>query len=157
MDETAFQARVVVCARKNGWRIDSADFYTKAPTPVHRFLLLVLGRTKAADLYKFVMKKRQSLFSLIYHTHDSRNSQQGYPDLTMVHPNRRQVIFAELKRVGGYRKKEQKLWQAGLMCALRDTPNVNYYLWDPRDWDSVVEALGGIDTGLLGRKTRKKS
>ena len=151
MTETAFLARVIVCARVNGWRIDAADFLPKPETPVYRFLIMVLGRTKASDLLSFVLKKRQSLFSLVYHPHDSRNSQQGYPDLTTVHPNRRQVIFAELKKVGGYLKPEQKLWKAGLMCALRDTPNVNYYQWDPRDWAEIVRVFGGVDPGLFGR------
>ncbi len=152
--ESAFQARVIVCARANGWRIDITDFNEPTNTPLYRFLELVRGHTYLADLLGFVMKKRQSLFSLVYHTFDSRNSAGGFPDLVMVNPNRRQILFVELKAAGNYQSKEQKLWAAGLTCALRDTPNVNYFVWRPEHWPRIVRILGGIDTGLLGKRRK---
>ena len=153
MSESQFQARVIVCARANGWRIDVGDVHPKAPeTPVHSHLSALLGKIPLKKLWDFLMGKRQHLFTLAYHTHDSRNSQGGYPDLTLVHPNKRLVLFAELKKRGGYPTLEQRIWLAALRCALEETPNVSVHLWDPDDWPAVVATLGGIDTGLKGKR-----
>ena len=45
----------------------------------------------------------------VYHTHDSRRSQAGFPDLTMVRAEPR-LIFAELKSEGGKPTDEQTAW-----------------------------------------------
>ena len=53
---------------------------------------------------------------------------RGFPDLVLLRPPR--LIFAELK--SQYRKptQEQALWLNGLDVV----PNVEQYLWRPRDW-----------------------
>ena len=151
MSESAFQARVIVFARANGWRVDLMDVHPRYADerPVHAYLVRALGKIPLKKLADFLFGKRQNLFTLCYHTFDSRNSQAGYPDLTLVHPTRRLVLFAELKKVGGYPTMEQRIWLASLRCALEGTENVSVRLWDPADWDDVVEALGGVDTGLF--------
>ena len=70
----------------------------------------------------------------VYHTYDSRRSQRGYPDLTMVRAPR--VIFAELKTEGGRVTETQKQW----LDAFGQTP-VETYLWRPSDTDAILAVL----------------
>ncbi len=68
-----------------------------------------------------------------YHTHDSRRSQSGWPDLAML---RERLITAELKRVGG------RLSTAQVEVAARlERAGVEHYLWDPGDRDEVERVL----------------
>lgn len=159
LTENAFQARVIVAARMNGWRLDLADVHPKAqpPSPLHPFLNRWLGKIPLKKLWDFLMEKTHNLFTLAYHTHDSRYSQGGYPDLTLVHPRRRLVAFAELKKCGGYPSLEQRIWLASLDCALEHTPNVSVHLWDPDDWPEIIAFLGGEDPGLFNGRGRRRT
>ena len=66
---------------------------------------------------------------LAYHTHDSRRSPAGFPDLVIAGP--RGVIFAELKSgTGGY-TAAQKRWRWMLQAG-----GASYRLWRPGDWAS---------------------
>ncbi len=75
---------------------------------------------------------------LVYHTHDSRRSERGFPDLVLVGPAG--VIFRELKAERGRLTLDQREWldrlrQAGAAAAV----------WRPRDWPSrVLAELAGI-------------
>lgn len=152
ISESAFQARVIVCARANGWRIDLTDVHPRyaAERPVHAYLLDALGKIPLKKLWDFLFGKRQNLFTLVYHPFDSRNSQAGYLDLSMLHPNKRTVLVAELKKVGGYPSLEQRIWLAAWRCCAEGLEGrVVVKLWTPADWDDVVETLGGVDTGLF--------
>ena len=71
---------------------------------------------------------------LVYHTHDSRRSQPGFPDLTMVRHGR--LIFAELKKDGAYPTPEQRRWLHELKRASQKV-----YLWRPSDWREIEEVL----------------
>ena len=64
-----------------------------------------------------------------YHPWLSVHSAGGYPDLTMVNPDQKRVVWAELKREGGKLSKKQVYWigllkMAGFEC----------YVWYPSDW-----------------------
>jgi len=78
---------------------------------------------------------------LIYHTHDSRRSQPGFPDLVLV---RERVIFAELKTERGKLTRAQRIWLAALAGA-----SVEAYCWRPSDTDTIA--------AILARKTPPKS
>lgn len=71
---------------------------------------------------------------VLYHTHDSRRSPAGFPDLVLV---RERVVFAELKAEKGRVTPEQlawlgRLWQAGAEA----------YLWRPSGWPEIERLLG---------------
>ena len=52
---------------------------------------------------------------LVYHTHDSRRSEPGFPDLVLVHPRRRDLAFIECKSERGRLTHEQQVWLRALM------------------------------------------
>ena len=61
----------------------------------------------------------------------------GWPDLTLVRPPR--LAFVELKSHRGKPTDRQLEW----LDVLRLVPGVEVYLWDPTDWDKLVEVLTG--------------
>lgn len=71
---------------------------------------------------------------MVYHTHDSRKSEAGFPDLTLVRPGR--LIFAELKAADGRVSAPQATWMEALQAA-----GVEVFLWRPCDWPNVVAVL----------------
>jgi hypothetical protein len=148
--ESSFQARVIVAARMNGWRIDFGDTQEiHEGTSIYRWLAFFF-RGKTEKVQKYLLGKRQDLFTLAYHTHDSRYSQPGFPDLVLVHPRKKRIIFAELKRDDEYPTTEQRLWAAALSCVEEEAPDyISYRLWKPRCWRDIIEDLGGIDPQLF--------
>jgi len=92
-------------------------------------------------------------------TYDARKSEPGEPDLRMVHPVQRRVIFAELKTTKG-RLTTGRMNKAGSRWlpgqdewgdALASCPGVEYYLWRPDGLDGEIERiLGGSDDLLRG-------
>lgn len=74
---------------------------------------------------------------LVYHTHDSRRSQPGFPDLVMARGAR--LIFAEIKSERGMPSDEQSRWLAALFEAQAEA-----YVWRPSSWPEIAAALGGV-------------
>jgi hypothetical protein len=68
-----------------------------------------------------------------YHTHDSRRSPSGFPDLVLV---RDRVIFAELKSERGDLVGTQYEWLMRLVHA-----GMEAYVWRPSDWPEVERIL----------------
>lgn len=71
---------------------------------------------------------------MVYHTHDSRRSEAGFPDLTLVKGER--LMFVELKRDGLNPTPAQQAWLKALEGAGAET-----YVWRPADWSDTVEVL----------------
>lgn len=102
--------------------------------PGHSFLLP--DRTIETSEKKFqaaVIAFAESRGWKCYHTHDSRRSAKGFPDLVMV---RDKLIFAELKVKGGKLTQEQRDWlsclcQAGQLA----------YAWNPSHWPEIEKLL----------------
>lgn len=69
-----------------------------------------------------------------YHPYDSRRSNPGFPDLTLVRDTR--LVFAELKTQKGRIRPEQRDWHDRLART-----GVETYLWRPSDLRRVVECL----------------
>lgn len=73
---------------------------------------------------------------LVYHTHDSRRSAPGFPDLVLLRPPR--LVFAELKTEKGRIRPEQRAWVEALSGC---TQAPESYLWRPRDLEEVQGIL----------------
>lgn len=74
----------------------------------------------------------------IYHTHDSRRSEPGFPDLVLLHPGQKRIVFAELKTATGKTSAAQEEWIADLAAA-----GAEVYLWRPADLQAVIPAVLG--------------
>lgn len=68
-----------------------------------------------------------------YHTHDSRRSAKGFPDLVFV---RERVLYAELKSRVGLLKPEQEEWLQALARAGQEV-----YVWRPADRPEMERVL----------------
>lgn len=99
----------------------------------------------------------------VYHPFLSKWSEKGFPDLTMVRARDRRLLFAELKTDKGVVSPSQvewldllgavafdrDAWQAALrnehyLVPIPNTvplPRIEVYVWRPRDWDAIGEAL----------------
>ena len=69
-----------------------------------------------------------------YHTHDSRRSDTGFPDLVLV---RDRVVFLELKREQGRVTDTQREWLAALTAA-----GAEVYVARPRHLEPLAAVLG---------------
>ncbi len=72
---------------------------------------------------------------LEYHTHDSRHSTPGFPDLVFVRGA--VLLFAELKVAGRKLTAEQAKW-----VALLEAAGLPVYLWRETDWPEIEAVLG---------------
>ncbi|QAY16109.1 nuclease [Arthrobacter phage Elesar] len=80
-------------------------------------------------------------YTLIYHTHDSRRSQPGFPDLVLVSEHRGRALFRELKTGTGRLTEAQFNWLAGMKLA-----KLNADVWRPADLESglIIKQLRGV-------------
>ena len=69
-----------------------------------------------------------------YHTHNSRRSAPGWPDLCLVRGDR--ALFRELKAEKGRVTPAQAEWLAALSGAGLDAG-----VWRPSDWPVIEESL----------------
>ena len=88
------------------------------------------------------------------HTHDSRRSYAGFPDLVMVHvpPESERgamprLIFAELKGPKGRLSHAQRGWLWALDHVAKVCPVVEVYVWRPAEWDQIILVLKGEHRG----------
>lgn len=86
---------------------------------------------------------------LCYHTHDSRRSAPGFPDLVLIRPPA--IIFAELKSAAGKLRPEQKVW----LEILQRCPGVKVFVWRPSSWKEIQETLCRLDPGARYEETRE--
>lgn len=79
-----------------------------------------------ATLQTRVEALARELGYLAYHTHNSRRSQPGFPDLVLVRRGR--IVWRELKTTRGKPSADQKKWLAALAAA-----NADVGIWRPLD------------------------
>jgi len=77
------------------------------------------------EVLAYVRAACKELGLLCYHTHDSRRSEPGFPDLVIVG---QWVLFAELKSHRGRLTAEQRRWGSKLTAA-----QVAWTIWRPAD------------------------
>ena len=65
-----------------------------------------------------------------------RSDGKGFPDLVLVSPHGRGIIFAELKADGGKLSDEQIKWGEALVKS-----GGEYYLWRPKDLQTIALRL----------------
>lgn len=109
---------------------------------------------READWQKAIVETAILRGWLVYHTHDSRSSERGFPDLVLVRPPR--LIFAELKNEKNKLSHDQEMWMAALKVValsareqaeailtegLPVKPLVEAHIWRPDDWDLVQAVL----------------
>lgn len=70
-----------------------------------------------------------------YHTHDSRKSDKGFPDLVLV---RETILFVELKTNTGKLTQDQATW---LSLLAHTNSHIEVYVWRPENWALVEERL----------------
>ena len=83
----------------------------------------------------------------LYHTYDSRRSDDGFPDLVMVRNS--DLIIAEVKSETGRLKLKGRTTKSGRKMlsqlewleAFAQCPCVEVYLWRPRDWPFIEKRL----------------
>jgi len=90
------------------------------------------------ELQSCVMDACRVLGLLAYHTHDSRRSPAGFPDLAIVG---RRLIFRELKAQRGRTTTAQEQWLAALRHA-----GIDADVWRPGDWrdGNIMRQLQGL-------------
>jgi hypothetical protein len=105
------------------YRPDAQGLADASLTPEARFQVQVIGLARRLN-YR------------AYHTHDSRRSEAGFPDLVLVRPPR--VIFIELKSGRRRLTLEQLAWMAELeTCTEVDA----FVLRSGRDGSADLTAL----------------
>jgi hypothetical protein len=65
---------------------------------------------------------------LTYHTHDSRRSESGFPDLVLISPQQGRILFRELKKMKGRVSADQKSFLEALTAVGQDAA-----VWRPDD------------------------
>lgn len=101
-------------------------------TEAQRVMALLMSEKQ---LQENVIELAKRLGLLVYHPYDSRKSEPGFPDLTIV--GKRRVLFIELKRQSGKLTKEQQLWREAIERT-SERGRHDYYTWRPADWTSGV-------------------
>ena len=93
------------------------------------------GVVTEAQWQNTVVEAAQLLGWWVFHDHDSRKNQAGFPDLVLIRPPR--VMFLELKRETG----KLTTAQGEVLGLLEDCPGVESRVARPSNWSSLVEWL----------------
>lgn len=91
---------------------------------------------KERDFLAQVLEAAKQASWLAYHTHDSRRSAAGFPDLILVKPGF-PIIFSELKTAKGKVSKAQRHW----LETLAQGEGVLVCLWRPGDLPQILDLL----------------
>lgn len=139
LGQAAVRARSKIPA---GGALDADSVLPDRPNPI-------AAAMSEAQLDAHVRELCKGLGLLRYHTHDSRRSPSGFPDLVCVGP--RGVLFRELKRQRGKVSAEQQEWLDALTAT-----GQNAAVWRPASLLSgaIAAELAGISAWRTRRGTR---
>lgn len=76
----------------------------------------------------------------VYHTHNSKRSVAGFPDLVLLHTKRQRVLYAELKVGKNLTTPDQAAWLDDLHAAGEYAK-----VWRPEDWSEIERVLAGTN------------
>jgi hypothetical protein len=117
---------------------------TRQPDPTelpghgrHRWPIPQLGITESEFQEQELAAAGYAGWKLRYHTHDSRRSAEGFPDLVLIHEKLGRIAVVELKSEKGRVPPEQVRWIKAFRAA-----GVPAYIWRPSDWAEVCSVLG---------------
>ena len=80
---------------------------------------------------------------LVYHTRDSRGSDEGFPDLVIAREDLG-VLYRETKTLTGRLTKAQRRWIETLTAAGADAA-----VWTPSSWPEIEDTIGGVRRGRI--------
>lgn len=83
-----------------------------------------------------VLVASQLGWDLAYHTHDSRRSNVGFPDLVLARTRDKRVLYLELKAMGKEPESEQLQWAEVLTACGQE----HHFLW-PNDRRGKLEEI----------------
>jgi hypothetical protein len=97
------------------------------------------------DFTQMVMREAAARGNISYHTHDSRRSPAGFPDLVITGPTiaspdgaAHGVVYMELKMPGNYPDARQREWLTTLVDA-----GQRVYVHYPKAWRDIISILDG--------------
>ena len=93
-------------------------------------------KTTEADLREQIRTLCKLYGWLMYFTWNSRNSPSGFPDLVLVNPQQKRIIFAELKTERGRISIRQFEWLKSLADCGQEA-----YTWRPDDINRITWLL----------------
>ena len=91
-----------------------------------------------SDFAQSVVEYARATGWLVWRTWNSKHSPAGEPDLRLVHPGQKRVIWAELKSSKGKLTPMQEQAIETLQVA-----GAEAYLWYPQDWWLIEMVLKG--------------
>jgi len=95
------------------------------------------AREREAKFMAWVIREAKQLGWLVYHTHDSRRSAPGFPDLVLT--NGRRTLFAELKTNSGKVTVAQMQWLTHLGHSGQAV-----HVWRPRHKEMILRCLSKL-------------
>lgn len=90
-----------------------------------------------------VVKVAKRAAWMVYHTHNSRRSEPGFPDLVLI---RERLVVAELKVGDGKLTAAQANWLDSFRSA-----GVETYEWRPEDWGTILDVLAANGGPVSGQ------
>ncbi|WP_104116957.1 VRR-NUC domain-containing protein [Arthrobacter sp. B1805] len=105
------------------------------------YRLWLCNQWTESQLQGKILQLADELHWLSYHTHDSRRSRKGWPDLFMIHVRQKRFLVWELKSEKGKTTIEQRAWIAAFAAI-----GIEVEVLRPADW-----ASGHIERQLRGQ------
>ena len=97
----------------------------------------VVKKKSEEILQDSIIELAKLLGYLHYHTHDSRRSPEGFPDLVLAHVKTGVVLWIECKSEHGELSDDQAKWGRALVAG-----NARYFIFRPHDWaGGTVESV----------------
>ena len=92
-----------------------------------------------AEFQETVVEMARALKWRVYHTHDSRRSDPGFPDLVLVRNG--QLRFMELKREKGKLTPAQAEWLSAFSWVAAHNEGIHAGMFRPSDMERIKELL----------------